>query len=168
MNGWSDPALAERAAHMDQLVRRYFDGCNEADVEKMMACFAPDAIHYFPPGMYDGPFKGARAIASRWKQMVDTIDSCWTVDTLLIEPVTWKAVMEWTHFKTRQGTILRGIEVYEFDQQSRLITEIRAYYASPQQPELPRQELGGFDYDVRGYPMTPPYGARQPAAAKWT
>lgn len=160
MQTWPDPVLNARAKHMDDLIRRYFDGCNEADVEKMTACFVPDAIHYFPPGMYNGPFKGAQAVAARWQQMVGTIGSYWTVDTLLIEPLTWKAVMEWTHFKTKQGSILRGIEVYEFDQQTGLISEIRAYYASPQTPELPRQELAGFDYSERGYPMAPPPGAR--------
>lgn len=160
MQNYSDSELEARAKYMDELIRRYFDGCNEADVDKMTACFAPDAVHYFPPGMYQGPFRGAQAIAARWKKMVEEIGSYWTVDTLLIEPLTWKAVMEWTHFKTNQGTILRGIEVYEFDKQSQLITEIRAYYASPQTPELPRQELGGFDYSGRGYPLEIPLGVR--------
>jgi methyltransferase len=160
MQSWPDPELQDRAQYIDALIRRYFDGCNEADLEKMQACFVPDAVHYFPPGMYNGPFRGAPAIAERWKQMVETIGSYWTVDKLLIEPVGWQAVMEWTHFKTRQGSILRGIEVYEFDVDSRLIREIRAYYAAPQTPELPRQELAGFDYTGRGYPMAPPPGAR--------
>jgi hypothetical protein len=145
---------------MDELIRRYFDGCNEADVGKITTCFTPEAVHYFPPGMYNGPFRGAAAIASRWQEMVKTIGSYWTVDTLLIEPVTWKAVMEWTHFKTVKKTMLRGIEVYEFDHHTGLISEIRAYYASPQAAEVSRQELEAFDYAARGYPMAPPVGAR--------
>jgi hypothetical protein len=68
--------------------------------------------------------------------------------------------MEWTHFKTKQNTILRGIEVYEFDPKSELISEIRAYYAAPQAAQQLRQELGDFDYAGRGYPMAPPPGAR--------
>ena len=51
------------AEHMESLIRRYFDGCNDADVEGMAACFTPDAVHYFPPGMYGGAWRGARTIA---------------------------------------------------------------------------------------------------------
>ena len=152
--------MTARAAHMDRLIRRYFDACNEADVEKSAACFVPEAVHYFPPGMYEGPFRGARKIAARWKEMVERLGSYWTVDTLLVEPLSWKGVMEWTHWKTKPGTILRGVEIYEFDQATGLISEIRAYYASPQASDLTRQELGDFDYAGRGYPMAPPLGAR--------
>lgn len=157
---YADPAIAERAKAMDRTIRTYFDGCNEADIDKMMACFTPDAVHYFPPGMYEGPFRGSRKIAEKWRGAVESFGSYWTIDTLLIEPVSYRAVMEWTHFKTRQNTILRGDEWYEFDPASGLIREIRAYYASPQAGELKRLELGGFDYDGRGYPSAPPPGAR--------
>ena len=160
MQTWPAAELNERARYMDELIRRYFDACSAADVETIVSCFIDDAVHYFPPGMYEGPFRGARTIAERWRQMVETIGSWWTVDTLLIEPVGWQAVMEWTHFKTKQGTILRGIEVYEFDQPSGRISEIRAYYASPQTQTLSRQELGGFDYGGRRYPLAPPPGVR--------
>ena len=56
--------------------------------------------------------------------------------------------------------MLRGDEWYVFDADSGLIREIRAYYASPQDPILDRLELGGFDYAGRGYPAAPPPGAR--------
>ncbi|MGZ3274767.1 MAG: nuclear transport factor 2 family protein, partial [Caulobacteraceae bacterium] len=59
--------IAERGARMDGLIRRYFDGCNEADTGKIAACFIPDAVHYFPPGMYEGPFRGAGKIAEKWR-----------------------------------------------------------------------------------------------------
>jgi hypothetical protein len=65
--------------------------------------------------------------------------------------------MEWTHFKTFEGTVLRGDEWYVFDPASGLIREIRAYYASPQDPTLERLELGGFPYGERGYPAEPPF-----------
>ncbi len=145
---------------MDGLIRAYFDGCNEADVDKIIACFTPEAVHYFPPGMYEGPFRGARKIADKWRAAVQTLGSYWTVDRLLIEPTSWQAVMEWTHFKTKRGAVLRGIEWYEFDPVSGLIKEIRAYYATPQPAEGNRFELGGFDYAGRAYPMAPPPGAR--------
>lgn len=157
--------LDARMAHMDALIRSYFDACNQADRRKIADCFVSDAVHYFPPGMYDGPFRGADVIAARWRAMVETIGSYWTIDTLLIQPAAWAAVMEWTHFKTAHATMLRGIEVYEFDAASGLIREIRAYYAAPQTPDIPRQELGGFDYRGRGYPMAPPSDARPDSKA---
>jgi hypothetical protein len=149
-----------RRSHIDALVRRYFDGCNEADVDKMVACFTPDAVHYFPPGMYEGPFRGARRIAEKWRDAVQRLGSYWTVDRLVVEPASAQAVMEWTHFKTRQQTVLRGIEWYEIDEATGLIREIRAYYASPQAEGHARLELGGFDYAGRRYPDAPPPGAR--------
>lgn len=155
-----DRSIADRARNMEELVRRYFDGCNEANVEKMAACFTPDAVHYFPPGMYEGPFRGARKIAEKWRDAVRNLGSYWTVDRLLIEPHSRQAVMEWSHFKTKQNMILRGIEWYEFDAASGLISEIRAYYASPQATGHDRLELGGFDYAGRQYPDAPPAGAR--------
>jgi len=160
MGDYKDAAIDQRAVAMDQIIRKYFDGCNEADIDKMVSCFTSDAVHYFPPGMYEGPFRGAKTIAGKWRAAVQNLGSYWSVDRLLIEPLRYEAVMEWTHYKTKQGTILRGIEWYEFDQASGLIKEIRAYYASPQAADLPRLELGGFDYEGRGYPMSPPPGAR--------
>jgi hypothetical protein len=151
---------AERTTAIEGLIRKYFDGCNEADIDKMLSCFTPGAVHYFPPGMYEGPFRGARKIAEKWKTAVETLGSYWTVDRLVIVPASWEAVMEWTHFKTKQGKILRGIEWYELDPASGLIKEIRAYYATPQPAEGDRFELGGFDYKGRSYPMAPPPGAR--------
>ena len=156
-----DGGVAERKAHMDRLIRAYFDACNAADVDQIAACFTPDAVHYFPPGMYEGPFQGARKIAEKWRSAVRNLGSYWTVDRLLIEPSSWQAVMEWTHFKTRTGAVLRGIEWYEFDPASGLIREIRAYYATPQPAEGDRFELGGFDYEARDWPMAPPPGVRE-------
>lgn len=140
---------------MEQLIRTYFDGCNEADADKITSCFVPDAVHYFPPGMYGGPFVGAETIAARWVAAVDQLGSMWTIDQLLTDPGTARAVIEWTHFKTSAGTVLRGDEWYVFDSGSGLIREIRAYYASPQSAGLDRLELGGFDYAARGYACEP-------------
>ena len=107
--------------------------------------------------MYGGPFVGAQTIAERWVAAVENFGSMWTVDQLLTDPGSGRAVMEWTHFKTLQGTVLRGDEWYDFDPVSGLIREIRAYYASPQDKELERLELGGFDYEARGYATSQPF-----------
>jgi hypothetical protein len=157
---YASAALDERARHMDRVIREYFDGCNEADLGKMVRCFVPDAVHYFPPGMYEGPFRGADTIARKWASAVADLGSYWTVDRLVHDPSSWQSVMEWTHWQTKSGTVLRGIEWYELDADSGLIREIRAYYASPKAPDLQRLELGGFDYAARGYPLGPPPGAR--------
>src|SRR3990170_4322712 len=126
----ADTALGRRWHEMDALMRRYFDGCNEADIEKMAACFTPDAVHYFPPGMYSGPWRGARTIAQRWAEFVATLGSAWSIDRIVCDPDSAQAVIEWTHYKTVQDTMLRGDEWYLFDRDTGLIKEIRAYYAS--------------------------------------
>ena len=143
-------------ARMEHLIRTYFDACNSGDAERVAACFVPDGVHYFPPGMYDGPFVGADTIGRRWAEAVEKLGSVWTVDSFVGDPYTGVAVIEWTHFKTRARTVLRGDEWYRFDRDTGLIAEIRAYYASPQSSDLERLELGGFDYQGRGYAMNPP------------
>lgn len=143
------------AAGMEAWIRAYFDACNSGDVERIAAFFEPDGVHYFPPGMYEGPFRGARTIAERWSKVVKSLGSWWTVDQVICDPPTRRAAIEWSHFKRRQGVLLRGDEWYIFSERG-LIAEIRAYYASPQDVNLTALELGGFDYAGRGYPMTAP------------
>lgn len=143
-------------AEMEARIRGYFDACNAADAVAIAGFFVPEAVHYFPPGMYAGPFVGAQTIADRWVQAVATLGSRWTVDQVITDSATDRAVIEWTHFKTQNGTVLRGDEWYRFERDTGLITEIRAYYASPQDPELGVLELGGFAYEDRGYPTRPP------------
>ena len=145
--------LTERA--MEQRIRDYFDACNTGDPAQIAPHFEPDAVHYFPPGMYEGPFRGAETIARKWQAAVANLGSYWTVDQVICHPSTRRAVIEWSHFKRTSGVLLRGDEWYIFSP-SGLIAEIRAYYASPQDPSLNALELGGFDYAGRGYPMRAP------------
>jgi hypothetical protein len=140
---------------MESRIRRYFDDCNSGEAERIAAHFEPDGVHYFPPGTYEGPFRGARTIAEKWRAAVQKLGSHWTVDTIICDPPRRRAVIEWTHFKRAQGIILRGDEWYEFSARG-LIREIRAYYASPQDATLKNLELGGFDYAGRGYPLKSP------------
>jgi uncharacterized protein (DUF1330 family)/ketosteroid isomerase-like protein len=158
-DGPEGDAGAERR-RMEALIRRYFDACNGGDAEGIAACFVPDAVHYFPPGMYDGPFRGATTIGQKWRKAVETIGSYWTIDRMVCDPTARQAVIEWTHFKTKDGKVLRGDEWYIFDPGTGLISEIRAYYASPQDPSLDRLELGGYDYAGHGYALEPPPGER--------
>ena len=141
---------------MERAIRGYFEACNSGNPDRIASFFAEGAIHYFPPGMYMGPFEGGDEIGARWAQAVEELGSVWTVDRVLTDPERAEAVIEWTHFKTSDGTVLRGDEWYEFDPETGLIREIRAYYAAPQSEALDEHGLGGFDYEGRGYPTEAP------------
>jgi uncharacterized protein (DUF1330 family)/ketosteroid isomerase-like protein len=145
---------------MAALIRRYYDAFNAGDVDGMASCFVPDAVHYFPPGMPGGPFRGARTIAEHFGSAAETFGSYGTIDRMICDPATHQAVVEWTHFKTKQGTVIRGDEWYLFHPDSGLVQEVRAYYASPQDASLDRQELDGYDYAGSGYATAPPPGER--------
>jgi methyltransferase len=142
---------AVKAKRMEQAIRDYFDACNSGDAAAVAACFAPGAVHYFPPDMYDGPFRGGETIGAKWAAAVANLGSHWTVDEIICDPDSGRAVIEWTHEKRKIGVLLRGDEWYRFDPETGLIAEIRAYYASPQAPGMNRLELGGYPYAERGY-----------------
>lgn len=135
----------------DALIRRYFDACNAADYQALVDCFTPDAVHYFPPGLPEVPWRSADTIAKKWIWCVDTLGSQWTIERILISHDKPEAMIEWTHWKGKSGTALRGAEWYDFDPASGKIKEIRAYYASPADRSEPINELAGFDYAGRGY-----------------
>lgn len=140
---------------MEQVIRDYYDGCNEADAQKIIACFEADAVHYFPAGARQQKLAGAEAIATGWGRSVERIGSQWTIDRLLLDEQCSEAAIEWTHWRTKSGTRLRGTELVHFSDRG-LITEIRAYYGAPAPALDSSYELGGFDYAGRGYPMEPP------------
>jgi len=144
------------AAGLEATIREYFDGCNEASIEKITGCMEDEAVHYFPAGAPQGTFFGARAIAEGWVNAVRNLGSIWTVDHVIVDAARLEAVIEWTHFKPKAGIYLRGDEWYNFSPRG-LITEIRAYYACPAATDPARtHELGDVDYVARGFPMTPP------------
>jgi methyltransferase len=149
------------AAGMEATIREYFDGCNEANAAKMTGCMENEATHYFPAGSPQGTFKGARAIADGWIKAVQTFGSVWTVDRFLGDAAKREAVIEWTHFKTKQGVSLRGDEWYIFSARG-LIVEIRAYYASPVHTPPRSHEIGDYDYRGLGYALEAPAVKRRP------
>jgi len=80
----------------------------------------------------------------------------WTIDRVLVDAPRLEAVIEWTHFKPKQGVYLRGDEWYVFSKRG-LIREIRAYYACPPAiTEVRNHELGDYAYQELGYPLVPP------------
>ncbi|MNI73214.1 hypothetical protein D3C73_1292030 [compost metagenome] len=120
-----------------------------------MSCFTPDAVHYFPAGLPEIPWRGAQTIASKWVWCVENLGSQWTIEKILVSHDSPEAVIEWTHWKGKLGTALRGDEWYIFDEQSGLIKEIRAYYASAADPAATINEIVAFDYVGRGYHLEP-------------
>lgn len=140
---------------MEAHIRAYMDACTSGDAEAIAGYFESDGVHYFPTGMYGGPFVGARVIGERFAAAVREGESAWTVDAVVTDVSRQQAVVEWTHFKQRAGVILRGCEWYVFSDRG-LIREIRAYYASPQADHLTHLGLGEYDYEGRGYPVIPP------------
>lgn len=143
-------------AAMEAMIRRYFAACNAADYDGLVACFTSDAVHYFPPGLPDIPWRGAEHIAKGWIWCVGTLGSRWTIENILCSATRPEAVIEWTHWKTTSNTVLRGDEWYMFDNATGRIAEIRAYYAAPADRSVVISELAGFDYRTRGYAMGPP------------
>ena len=136
------------AQRMEQAIRRYFAACNTGDVEAVAAFFTPDAVHYVPPG-YGGPARGGRAIGELIARLVQDTASRWSIDQVICDPGSNCAVIEWTVRRT--GVLARGTEWYEFDPGAGLITEVRAYLASPPAAGASRVELEGFPYAERGY-----------------
>jgi ketosteroid isomerase-like protein len=148
------------APGLEATIREYFDACNAADADKIMACFEPDGVHYFPAGAPQGTFHGAKAIAEGWVAAVRNLGSIWTIDRVIVDALKLEAVIEWTHFKPKHGVHLRGDEWYVFSQRG-LIREIRAYYSCPTATPPRNHEIGDFDYTGRGYPMTAPVVTRK-------
>ena len=138
------------AQRMEQAIRRYYAACNTGDVEAVAAFFAPGAVHYVPPG-YGGSPRGGRAIGEVIARLVQATASRWSIDQVVCDPGGNRAVIEWTVRRT--GALARGAEWYEFDPGTGLITEIRAYLASPPAAGASRLELEGFPYAERGYTM---------------
>jgi SnoaL-like domain len=142
------------AAGLEATIRAYFDACNTGDGDLVATYFEPEGVHYFPAGAPQGTFAGAKAIGAGWARAVQNLGSIWTVDRIIVDAARLEAVIEWTHFKPKQGQYLRGDEWYLFSERG-LIREIRAYYACPP-AEQRNHELGDYDYAGRGYPMSPP------------
>ena len=144
------------AGKAEALIRHYFDMCNAADRQGLIDCFTPDGVHYFPPGLPGAPWRGAETIADGWVWCVATMGSKWTIEKVLCAADGREAVIEWTHWKTAIGEVLRGDEWYIFNDDITRIREIRAYYASPVNKVEPVNRLHDFDYEARGYHTQPP------------
>jgi methyltransferase len=142
-----------KAARMKEIIRAYIQACNDADAKAIAACFRSDAVHYFPAGdPRRTKWLGATTIGSNFAKIVEEQGVCWTVDQLVVDVDRGAAVLEWTRFNRERDRLIRGVDWFVFDPKTLFILEVRPYSAAPIDWNLPRQELGGFDYAGRGYP----------------
>ena len=64
-------------------IRRYYDGCNEADVEKMMSTFTKDVVHYFTGY---SPVTGDSDLEYYWAKFHSGVrTTLWSVDHAISE-----------------------------------------------------------------------------------
>lgn len=139
------------AARMELAVRTYIQACNDFDASAIAACLHPEAVQYFP----DIPkWVGSSLIGNKLATLAREQNLCWTVDQLAVDADRLAVALEFTAFDGA-GRIYRGVEWYDFESGSLLIRDIRPYYAAMRRDAV-RQELEGFDYAGRGYPVTRP------------
>ena len=93
-----------RRAQIEQRVLDYMAACTRGDADAISQHLGENAVHYFPPDMYDGPWRGSRYIAERWAKAVREGESAWTVDSLIVDESRRTAACEWTHFKMRAAS----------------------------------------------------------------
>src|SRR2546430_14888440 len=121
---------------MEEVIRGYFDACNTGDADAVAKFFVPGAVHYFPPDMYEGPFRGGDTIGAKWSWAVRALGARWTVGEIICGPDTDPAGIEWTHAKTQGGGGLRGDGWVHFLPGSGRGAGIRRHYAPRQGPGL--------------------------------
>jgi ketosteroid isomerase-like protein len=67
---------------MEATIRRYFAAHNSGDYDALVSCLASDAVHYFPTGLLDVPWRGADTIARKWVWSVETLGSHWSIEKI--------------------------------------------------------------------------------------
>lgn len=132
-----------------ETVERYFKGCNTADTDLMLSCFADDVSAYF---LDIPPVSGSNNLATFWAEFHKATGARWTVDRGIATEneavVEWS--MLWTPPETTAEDLWRGTDWFVFKRG--LIQEIRQHH--PVHDLRPGQdvELIGFSYADQGYP----------------
>ena len=134
-----------------QTVARYFEGCNTADTDLMVSCFAENIEAYF---IAIPPIFGDQKVAKFWCRLHEGMGAVWTVDRGIAQEaeavVEWS--MLWTPSKLQKDELRRGTDWFKFDNDR--ISEIRQYYHAPDlNPGPTYHELQGYPYAERGYPV---------------
>ena len=144
----NDPATARR---MEQRIKTYVKALNNADDDGIAACFCADAVHYFAN---IPKISGAATLATHFADSVRAGDISWTVDQMVIDVDRCEAVLEWTRFDPKNSRHIRGMDWFVFEPETFRFREVRCY-GGRGSPDPERQELQGFDYSGRGYPLKP-------------
>ena len=129
-------------------IKRYYEGCNTANVELMLSTFTDDVVHYF---VDHGAVQGATGLANYWAKVGPRTHANWQLDHAIVdEPeavIEWS--MRWTPHQTGEPELLRGSEWYIFRDDK--IAEIRSYHNNFYLQDRANRELHDFDYKGRGY-----------------
>jgi hypothetical protein len=97
---------------------------------------------------------GAAELGAHYANAVRQRGLSWTVDQVLVDVDRCAAVLEWTLFRPQETQYLvRGVDWFVFDPETIRFREVRCYQAADRR-DLPRLELGDFDYAGLGYPMS--------------
>jgi hypothetical protein len=140
-------------------IKRYYEGCNQANFELIRSTFTDDVVHYFT---HAPVVSGGDALANFWTRVVPRYGNVFTVDHGIVQDD--EAVIEWSlELTPREGVareLIRGAEWYVFREDR--ICEIRAYYLNRHDP-IPDEsfELRDYPYTERGYYTL---GSRPPLA----
>ncbi|MDH5737619.1 MAG: nuclear transport factor 2 family protein [Gammaproteobacteria bacterium] len=129
-------------------IKRYYEGCNQGDVDLMLSTFTADVVHYF---VDHSAVRGDRALANYWAKVGPKTRANWQMDHIIIqEPeavIEWS--MAWVPLATNKPELLRGTEWYVFEGDR--IAEIRSYHNNFWLHDPANRQLQDFDYDARGY-----------------
>jgi hypothetical protein len=138
---------------------RYFKGCNTANVDLMVSCFADDVEAYF---IDVEPIIGSHRLAKFWCRLHEGMGARWTIDRAVAQGndavVEWS--MLWTPPETAKEELSRGTDWFIFE--NGLITEIRQYHHARGLKPGQNFELLGFPYAKRGYPLEENLDSRLP------
>ncbi len=151
----SNQTLNSDSEKIEELLRRYFDGCNRADSNSISECFIENAVHFYAPP--NRALRGARTLGDYFQDRVERSGFHWTIDQLFVDPLRDRAVIEWSRFDNLDDKVTRGVDLFfleKFEKRFQ-IKEIHAYWAAPWK-EGEHNEMVDFDYESRGYPIRKP------------
>ena len=132
------------------VVRRYFDACNDGDAAAIARHFSDDAVLY---DTNHAPVRGSQAIGTFWVEVRSAWSTVrWDIDTMADGGDA--VAIEWTMSGIRRDvpTVIRGSEHYGF--RDGRIAELRQYWT----PGRDAVGLVGFPYATDGRFADPPAG----------
>ena len=147
--------MSSAESHNIAVVLKYFDGCNNGDLDHLLSTLDPEVVHYFLPQQFK-KICGAQHLAKYWRKFKLVLNPTWKIDRIIAQGD--EVVSEWSCLWTPEGTerrlMMRGSEWYVMHDGR--IAEVRAYFAYSASSDA---ELTEFPYAGRGYLMDTANGA---------